>query len=86
MDVYQQGVITKFINSNEDGKHLSVIQVDAQANDYWVESFSKLLNNVTKLWLDNFSFLEFPKRVQLIYETENLVNTSMNLISHCNLI
>lgn len=86
MDFFNLGVISKFVKSSDGGKNLSLIQFDAQANDIWLESFGKIMNNITKPWLDNFSFLEFPKRVQFIYETDNLTNSSMNLIAHCNLI
>lgn len=44
------------------------------------------MSNITKPWIDNQSFLEFPKKVQFIYEFENLRNVSMNLIAQCNMI
>lgn len=83
--MFHEGVLVKFMKES-NGQKLSVIHVDAHASDDWLINFYKLMSNITKPWLDNQSFLEFPKRVQFIYEFENLQNVSMNLIAQCTML
>lgn len=62
------------------------IVMDGPIDTYWIENINSVLDETRKLCLSNSSILTFTEYMIMLFEIQNLENSSPSIVSRCAMV
>jgi dynein heavy chain, axonemal len=85
---WHEGIFSHFLSlaSSDESENKHWIILDGPIDTLWIESMNSLLDDSRKLCLSNGQIIKTSEYTKIIFETDNLDNTSPAIVSRLGIL